>query len=238
MQFFVGTSGFSYKEWKGTFYPEKLPQKDMLKYYGERFSTVEINNTFYRMPRASLLESWAEDVPESFQFVLKAPQLITHRKRLKEVDEPTDKFVSTATILKRRPGPLLFQLPPNFKKDLPRLEAFLDLIDSETRVAFEFRHESWFDDEVVACLRERSCAFCIADMEDTPRTDLVDTANWGYVRLRREHYGDADLMAWVEKLNSQGWNEAYVFFKHEDAGTGPKFAARFCELAGVPAVAK
>ena len=230
MQFFVGTSGYSYKEWKGSFYPAKLPQKEMLSYYAERFSTVEINNSFYRMPSESVLESWAAQTPGGFRFVLKAPQTITHRKRLKDAEEQTHQFLRAAATLKDRRGPLLFQLPPNLKKDLPRLEAFLGLI--KDAAAFEFRHGSWFDDDVFGCLRAHSCALCIADADDSPGAELISTAPWGYVRLRRENYGDEQLRDWIKRLRSQGWSEANVFFKHEDAGTGPKFAARFIELAG------
>lgn len=232
MHLFVGTSGYSYKEWKGAFYPEKLPQKEMLRYYAERFSTVEINNTFYRMPKPSVLESWAQQVPESFRFVLKAPQKITHFQRLKDAEDSTDYFVSTSAALKRRRGPLLFQLPPNLKKDLARLEAFLDLLGAGTQAAFEFRHESWFADDVFESLRRHSCALCIADIDDTPRAELVHTAEWGYLRLRRESYTDEQLREWLGKVRRQNWKEAYVFFKHEDSGTGPKFAARLLELAG------
>jgi uncharacterized protein YecE (DUF72 family) len=232
MRFFVGTSGYSYKEWKGTFYPERLPQKEMLSYYAQRFSTVEINNTFYRMPSVSVMESWAQQVPDSFRFVLKVPQTITHFKRLKNVEEETDHLLHAASALKGRTGPLLFQLPPNFKKDLSRLEVFLSLIANRTSSAFEFRHESWFDGDVFDCLRASSCALCVADMDDFRRADLVSTANWGYVRLRRESYTDKQLGEWIETLRSQNWEEAYVFFKHEDVGTGPKLAARFLELAG------
>ena len=232
MRFFVGTSGYSYKEWKGSFYPEKLPQNEMLGYYAQRFSTVEINNSFYRMPKEDVLESWAEQVPDSFRFVLKAPQTITHRKRLKDAERETDYLLRTASALKGRLGPLLFQLPPNLKKDLSRLEAFLGLIGKGTLAAFEFRHETWFDDEVYACLRARSCALCIAETDDASTADLVSTAGWGYVRLRREEYTDEQLGEWIKKLRARGWNEAYVFFKHEDTGTGPKFASRFLELAG------
>ncbi len=171
MRFFVGTSGYSYKEWKGTFYPQKLPQKEMLGYYGTRFATVEINATFYRMPKASVLESWAAQVPEEFRFVLKASQRITHHKRLKGAEDETEYLLRTATVLKKRLGPLLFQLPPDFKKDLPRLETFLGLV-AGTPSAFEFRHASWFDDEVFECLRRNSCALCSADAEDSPSTDL------------------------------------------------------------------
>jgi len=233
MRFFVGTSGYSYKEWKGTFYPEKLPQKEMLGYYAQRFSTVEINNTFYRMPTASGLESWAQQVPEGFRFVLKAPQKITHHKRLKDAEADAEYFVRTSRALKQRRGPLLFQVPPNLKKDVPRLAAFLDPMDAnETQIAFEFRHQSWFDDEVLDCLRAHSCALCIADIDDDLTPPFVKTANWCYMRLRREMYSDQDLSAWIERLKALKCEEAYVFFKHEDSGTGPKLAARFLELIG------
>jgi len=232
MRFFVGTSGYSYKEWKGSFYPEKLPAKQMLAYYAERFSTVEINNTFYRMPKVEVLQSWAQQVPDGFRFVLKASRRITHNKRLKEVESETDYLLRAAAALETRRGPLLFQLPPDLKKDLLRLEAFLALLDDGERAALEFRHESWFDDEVFDCLRRNSCALCVADADDLPATRLVSTAGWGYVRLRRESYTDESLGQWIEQLGSQGWDEAYVFFKHEDAGIGPKLAARFLELAG------
>ena len=158
MQFFVGTSGYSYKEWKGSFYPEKLPQREMLAYYAARFSTCEINNTFYRMPQAGVLEAWASQVPTDFRFVLKAPQTITHFRRLKGTVRPTDQFFRTASVLKKRLGPLLFQLPPNFKKDLPRLERFLGRINNRGATAFEFRHESWLTDDVFDCLRKNGCA--------------------------------------------------------------------------------
>jgi uncharacterized protein YecE (DUF72 family) len=230
MQFFVGTSGYSYKEWKGSFYPQKLPQKEMLPYYAEHFSTVEINNTFYRMPQPSLLEAWAAQVPAHFRFVLKAPQTITHFRRLNNVDEPTDQFVRTAAVLKKRLGLLLFQLPSNFKIDLPRLERFLKLIKTGTPLAFEFRHESWFEKDVLACLRANSCALCITDAEDVPSTDLIKTARLAYVRLRRPRYTKQQLVGWSDKLRALKSAEAYVFFKHEDTGTGPKLARRFLDV--------
>lgn len=232
MQLFVGTSGYSYKEWKGTFYPQKLPAAQMLNFYGQHFSTVEINNTFYQMPRENVLESWAEQVPENFRFVLKVRQVITHIKRLKDVERETEYFLSAASVLGERLGPLLFQLPPNFKKDLPRLDAYLGFLHNRVPVAFEFRHESWFDQEVFDCLRAHSCGLCIADVEDLPHTELVSTAGWGYVRLRREAYTDEDLKAWLDRIRREKWAEAYIFFKHEDSGTGPKYAAKFLELAG------
>jgi uncharacterized protein YecE (DUF72 family) len=231
MRFFVGTSGYSYKEWKGSFYPEKLPQSEMLGYYAQRFSTVEVNNTFYRMPNPTVLESWAAQVPAEFRFVLKAPQLITHFKRLNGVEEAIDSFLRTASVLKQRLGSLLFQLPPNFKKDISRLDGFLDLIKGGPSIAFEFRHESWLENDVFALLRANNCALCVADSEELPAARLVNTANWGFVRLRRARYPKPQLVKWIDAMNAQQWKGAYVFFKHEDTGTGPKLAARFLELA-------
>jgi len=230
MRFFVGTSGYSYKEWKGIFYPDKLPQKEMLSYYSQHFSVVEMNNTFYRMPTASMLKAWTTQVPAGFRFVLKAPQVITHFKRLKDVNEQTNHFLKTASVLSRQQGPLLFQLPPNFKKDLPRLESFLNLIQDGTPVAMEFRHPSWFEEDVFALLRAKSCALCFDDAEDIQSDELVSTAHWGYLRLRRLRYSKKQLAEWLSQIKSRNWKEAYVFFKHEDTGTGPKLAARFIDL--------
>jgi uncharacterized protein YecE (DUF72 family) len=231
MKFFVGTSGYSYPEWKGSFYPEKLPQREMLPYYGQRFSTVEVNNTAYRMPSASVLNSWLAQVPAGFRFVIKAPQTITHFKRLKNTRSAMKDFVGATTGLKKQRGPLLFQLPPNFKKDLPRLQEFLKLLDQKTPATFEFRHDSWFADDVFECLRAKSCALCIVDRDDIQSTDLTATAKWGYLRLRRERYTQRQLVNWVKIVKAQRWKEVYVFFKHEDAGTGPALAMRFLELA-------
>jgi uncharacterized protein YecE (DUF72 family) len=232
MKFHVGTSGYSYPEWKGTFYPEKLPQREMLHYYAERFSTVEINNTAYRMPRASVLESWVELVPPGFRFVLKAPQTITHFKRLKNAESATKDFLEAASALKKRRGPLLFQVSPNFKKDIPRLKEFMRLLDPKTPVAFEFQHESWFEREVFDCLRAKKRVLCLVDSDELPIEDLVSTANWGYVRLRRKSYTKQRLAGLIARFRAEGWKEAYVFFKHEDSGAGPKLAKRFLELAG------
>ena len=231
MRFLVGTSGFSYKEWKGNFYPEKIAPAKMLSYYAERLGTVEINMTFRRFPKASVLESWAEQVPESFRFVLKARQVITHFKRLQDVERETDDFLRSASALRQRLGPILFQLPPNFKKDVPRLDRFLSFVGDRAKLVFEFRHESWFDAELHDSLRKHGAAMCVADGEDLPETDLVRTADWGYVRLRREAYTDESLRNWRQKIESQDFSEAFVFFKHEEAGAGPKMAARFMELA-------
>jgi uncharacterized protein YecE (DUF72 family) len=230
MQFFVGTSGYSYPKWKGGFYPLRLPQQEMLRYYSEQFAAVEINNSFYKMPTADALQSSARQVPAEFRFAFKAPQTITHRKRLKDAAPAAKQFLKATGALGRRRGPLLFQLPPNFKKDLPRLETFLAGLRTKAQTSFEFRHPSWFDDEVYACLRARNCALCIADTDDFT-CPIVSTARVGYVRLRRTNYTDKDLRRWIKQLGSQPWKECFVFFKHEDTGTGPKFAARFVKLA-------
>jgi uncharacterized protein YecE (DUF72 family) len=230
MRIRAGTSGWSYKEWKGFFYPEKLAAKDMLRFYGTRFSTVEVNNSFYRMPSRSTLEGWAADVPQDFAFVLKASQRITHIKRLKEVGESVDYLVSNTAVLGAKLGPYLFQLPPNLKKDLPRLQEFLACLPAGVRAAVEFRNVGWFDDEVYAALASRNVALCIAEAGEEGDTPLVATADWGYLRLRKVEYLEGDLVAWKERVSAQSWNEAFVFFKHEDAGTGPKLAARFMEI--------
>lgn len=226
MRLLVGTSGFSYKEWKGSFYPADLANAAMLSYYAARFPTVEINNTFYRMPSEGVLAQWSDQVGPGFSFVLKAPQTITHRKRLKHVDDAVDYFFRTAATLGDRLGPVLVQLPPTLKRDLPRLEAFLALPPEGARLAFEFRHASWFDDEVYAALRAHDAVLCTAHTEDGA-TPLVATAAWGYLRLRNVEYDDAELDAWAARIHAQPWREVYVFFKHEDEGTGPRLAARF-----------
>ena len=292
----TGTSGYSYPEWKGNFYPEKMAAKDMLRFYAERFPTVEINNTFYRMPTEALLKGWAEQVPDSFSFVLKASKRITHERRLKECDEllsylfrvsstlgsrlgpllfqlpPNFKkdvpllkgwaeqvpesftfvlkasqrithiqrlkecgdlltylFRVTATLGSRL-GPLLFQLPPNFKKDVPRLKSFFEAMPERRRVAVEFRHASWFDDEVYETLRGQGAALCVADTGEEPAVPLVATTDWGYLRLRREDFGDEELRDWALRIREQPWSDAYVFLKHEEEGKGPKLAARLMEI--------
>ena len=227
----VGTSGYSYKEWKGAFYPEDLPDKQMLRFYGERFRSVEINNTFYRMPNPTMLETWAAEVPAEFKFVLKAPQQITHLKRLKNAADSVSYFLKVASTLDHRLGPLLFQLPPQQRKDAARLRDFLALLPQDRRTAFEFRHQSWFDDETFNLLREHRAALCIAEAEEGVDVPFVSTADWGYLRLRRPDYGDPELTTWLERIRQPGWQDAFIFFKHEDEGKGPKMAARFLELA-------
>lgn len=229
MRVLAGTSGYSYKEWKGNFYPEDLPADEMLRHYASRLPAVEINNTFYRMPRADMLSRWAEQVPDGFRFALKASQQITHRKRLKEAADAVAYFFQVAVTLGDRMGPVLFQLPPNLKKDLPRLTDFLASLPPASRCAFEFRHESWFGDDVFDALRAGGSALCVAEDEDLA-TPLVATAGWGYLRLRRQDYGEAEVRAWSEKLVAQPWSEAFVFFKHEEEGTGPRLAQMLLKI--------
>jgi uncharacterized protein YecE (DUF72 family) len=231
MNLYVGTSGFAYKAWKGSFYPDDLPEKRMLHYYGEHFRAVEINSTFYRMPTVSLLQAWAGEVPADFRFVLKASQRITHRHRLLDADEDVGYLLDVAATLQQRLAALLFQLPPDLKKDVPRLDAFLALLQPPRRAAFEFRHPSWFDDEVFALLRSHHAALCIAETGSALEVPFVATADWGYLRLRRPDYDDAALQAWARRVRQQAWQDAFVFFKHEDAGKGPQLAQRFLELA-------
>jgi uncharacterized protein YecE (DUF72 family) len=230
MNFFIGTSGFGYKEWKGKFFPEDMKPAGMLRFYAERFNAVEINNTFYRMPKRELLESWVKEVPATFIFGLKAPQKITHIKRLKEAQSEVDYFIDVARVLKNQLGPLLFQLPGNFKKDAARLRDFLALLPRDLRITFEFRHESWFDDEVFAALKEHNAALCIAESEETPEVPFHATADWGYFRLRRLDYTEVDLKSWLAKIQKQNWSDTFIFFKHEEQAFGPKFAQSFQQL--------
>lgn len=232
MNLHVGTSGYSYKEWKGSFYPEKIPAKDMLRFYSERLSTVEINASFYRVPQKSMLENWKEQVPPTFQFSLKAPQRITHFKRLKEVTDDTNYFLDVASVLKEQLGVVLFQLPPNMKKDVARLESFVSQLPIEVRAAFEFRHPEWFDDDVLDLLRSRNIPLVVSDTDDMPVSHVDKTADWGYLRLRRVNYSEENLKEWLDRINQQQWKDSFVFFKHEDEGTGPKLAAQFLQLAG------
>jgi uncharacterized protein YecE (DUF72 family) len=235
MRVVAGTSGYAYKEWKGSFYPEDLKPDQYLGYYASRLGAVEINNTFYRMPTERLLLDWAAQVPDGFTFVLKASQRITHRKRLADCAEEVGYFLRTANVLGKRLGPTLFQMAPNFKKDLGRLRAFLELVPRTWRAAFEFRHDSWFDDDVFAALGAHgNAALCVADVapEEGPSAPLVATADWGYLRLRREDYTPEDLADWTRRVSAQSWREAFVFFKHEEAGAGPRLAQEFLGLLG------
>ncbi len=237
MDLFAGTSGYNYKEWKGPFYPKELPNKGMLAFYSQQFNSVEINNSFYRVPKPDVVVKWAETVPEGFQFVMKATRRITHFKRLKDVAEETEYFVGIANELRDRLGAILFQFPPNLKKDMERMQTFVDLLPPRLPVAMEFRHDSWYDDELRACLRGHNAALCFAH-EDDDTAELVDerfisTADWGYLRLRGSEYGEQEMKVWSQRVLSQDWDRAFVFFKHEDDGLGPKLARGFLDATGV-----
>ncbi len=232
MKIFAGTSGYGYKEWKGIFYPDKIQPKEMLRFYSERLETVEINNTFYHMPTESVLKSWAEQVPDGFIFAIKAPQVITHMKLLRNVGEETDFLFRSLSVLDDKLGPVLFQFPASFSADLPALKAFLNLVPGNVSCAFEFRNRSWLDDEILDVLRKRGCSLCVADADEKPANEIISTASWGYLRLRRSDYEEADLSQWLKKILSQEWKRAFIFFKHEEGAKGAELALRFRELAG------
>lgn len=233
MKVWVGTSGFQYTEWKGNFYPEDLPTAKMLPFYAERLSTTEINYTFHRIPAPKTIDNWKALTPTNFRFALKAPQKVTHWLKLRECADTLRYFHDVVSALCEKFGPVLFQLPPNFKKDNLVLGDFLNGLPQGMRAAFEFRHESWFDDQVFETLRTRSAALCIADTEklETPK---VATANWGYLRLRREDYSKTDIERWGEFVRKQGdsWKDVFIYFKHEEAGIGPKLALQMSEILG------
>lgn len=211
----VGTSGFAYKEWKGTFYPEDLPAKKYLSYYAEHFSTTEINNTFYRMPTTKLTEGWYAEVPDGFSFTLKLSQRITHFKRLKNVDEEMSFFLTSAAGLKEKLGPILVQLPPNFKKDIAVLEDFLAKFASQGRLAFEFRHDSWFDDELFDLLRKHNAAFGVVEKEEGANTPREVTGPFVYMRLRKGEYSADEMLDWARWIRSQRV-PVYCYLKHDD----------------------
>jgi uncharacterized protein YecE (DUF72 family) len=231
MKLFAGASGYSFKEWKGSFYPEKIKPEDMLAFYGERLPTVEINNTFYRMPKTEVLENWAKQTPEAFRFSIKASRRITHFARLKgeEAGESVEYLYQQLAALGDKRGPVLFQLPPFLKKDLPRLQGFLELLPDDHRAAFEFRNDSWFDDEVYAALDAAGASLCFSEREDGSAPALVETAAWGYVRLRLENYSDDDLQQWAQRLGKTGWEHIYVYFMHEP--TAPGYAQALMKAA-------
>jgi uncharacterized protein YecE (DUF72 family) len=228
----AGASGYSFKEWRGTFYPEKMKAEEMLPYYSARLPTVEINNTFYRMPRTTMLEEWVRITPESFRFSIKASRRITHMSRIKAESsaESVAYLYKALESLGAKRGPVLFQLPPNFKKDLARLEEFLKLLPTDHRAAFEFRNESWFEDDVYAALKSVGASLCFSERQDDAPPPLVETAPWGYVRLRLEEYSDRDLKAWAERLAATGWKEVYAYFMHEP--TAPAYAQSLMKHAG------
>jgi uncharacterized protein YecE (DUF72 family) len=220
----AGASGYSFKEWKGNFYPDKIKPEDMLTFYAERLPTVEINNTFYRLPSASMLENWAATTPQAFRLAIKASRRITHIARLKveTAAEPTNYLYRNLEALGAKRGPVLFQLPPNLKKDLPRLTAFLGLLPDGHRAAFEFRNDTWFADDVYDALKTSGASLCLSEREDNAPPPLVETAPWGYVRLRLETYSDGDLQQWARRLEATSWQQIFVYFMHEP--TAPAYA--------------
>ena len=227
----AGASGYAFKEWKGSFYPEKIQPEAMLAWYAERLPTVEINNSFYQMPKVTVLEHWAAVTPEAFRFAIKASRRITHDARLKAdaAAESVALLYKNLTALGAKRGPVLFQLPPFLKKDPPRLKDFLQLLPEGHRAAFEFRHDSWFGDDVYALLRDAGASLCLSEREDSAPPPLVETAPWGYVRLRLETYSPDDLAAWAGRLAATQWEEAHVYFMHEP--TAPGYAAALLALA-------
>jgi uncharacterized protein YecE (DUF72 family) len=233
----VGTSGYNYPEWKGSFYPADLPAAKMLPYYASKFPTVEINYTFYRMPTPKLIAGWRAQVPPEFRFTLKAPKRITHDKRLRPADvaESVNGFITAASELGPQMAALLFQLPPNFKKDVGLLKEFLALLPPKTTAAFEFRNASWLEEDVFEALRARNIALCIADSE-TRETPLISTADYAYFRLRDEGYGDGDIAKWADaaKQLGQSAKDVFVYFKHEDEGKGAAFGQQMMALLENP----
>lgn len=231
MQLHVGTSGYGYKEWKGSFYPAKIAAREMLRFYGERLNTVEINYTFHHMPTERIIMPWAQQVPDDFRFVFKAPQVMTHVKRLKDVDEEAAYFFTTVALLGDKLGGVLLQFPASLRANLPRLEAFLRLIPATIPCAFEFRSPTWLEAGVAGVLHEHGYSLCTADSDEQPAAEPLANAAWGYLRLRRAVYTEADLARWLTQVQAQPWERAFVFFKHEDEAAGPVLALRFRELA-------
>src|SRR4030095_3486690 len=227
----AGASGYSFKEWKGTFYPADIKPEAMLAWYSERLPTVEINNTFYRMPKTSVLETWAATTPEGFRVSIKASPRITEMSRLKveSSTEPLGYLYRNLAALGPKRGPVLFQLPPNLKKDLPRLTAFLGLLPEGHNAAFEFRNETWFSDDVYDALKQEGASLCFSEREDNAPPPLVETAPWGSVRLRLELYSDDDLAQWARRLQATQWGSIYVYFMHEP--TAPEYAQKLMRFA-------
>jgi len=240
MKIYTGTSGYGYKEWKGNFYPEKISAAKMLGFYSGRLETVEINNTFYRMPTATVVRSWAGQVPEGFVFAIKAPQMITHIKRLQNVRGETRYLLGAVSVLGHKLGCVLFQFPAGFRQDLKLLEDFLGLIPPKIPCAFDFRSASWFNSGTYALLRKKKFCLAVEDTDEKPVQDIVGTSAWGYFRLRRQDYSRAELSKWKKRIMSQGWEKAFVFFKHEDdaAARGPQLAVEFRGMTAGPYAAK
>ena len=236
MEQWIGTSGFQYTEWKGTFYPEDLPTAKMLPFYAERFATTEINYSFHRIPSAKTIEGWWKATPDRFKFSLKAPQKITHFSKLRNCGDTMRYFHQVICDLEKKLGPVLFQLPPTLKKDAALLQEFLAVVPDGMRGAFEFRDPSWTDDEIFELLKTKNIALCIADSEKLSTPDVA-TADYGYLRLRREDYQETDVLRWAEVIKARAnvWSDAFIYFKHEESGIGPKLATRMMELLAAPA---
>jgi uncharacterized protein YecE (DUF72 family) len=233
MNHWIGTSGFQYAEWKGTFYPEDLPTSKMLAFYTESFSTTEVNYSFRRIPSPKTIQNWYEGTPEHFKFSLKAPQKVTHFAKLKNCGDTMQYFCQVITDLETKLGPVLFQLPPAFKKDTSLLAAFLEEVPAGLRAAFEFRHPSWFDEEVFAVLNAKNIALCINESADLS-APVVATADYGYLRLRREDYTEADMRRWATAIQDKQdvWPDVFVYLKHEESGTGPRLAKQLMGMLG------
>ena len=231
MEWLAGTSGYSYKEWKGSFYPEDLAADGMLAHYASRLPAVEINNTFYRMPRTHVLETWRDAVPATFRFSIKASRRITHHARLKDCDEAVNFLATGLEALEDKLGCVLFQLPPYLRRDDERLDAFLSTWPKALPAALEFRHESWFDDATAETLSRHGAAICVSEDGELPMPAFLATAGWLYLRLRKPDYDDAALAAWLERAGTTPATRGFAFFKHEDEGAGPRLAGRFLELA-------
>ncbi|MFA6170285.1 MAG: DUF72 domain-containing protein [Candidatus Margulisiibacteriota bacterium] len=232
MNYYIGTSGYGYKEWQGNFYPEKISAGKRLSFYASRLMTVEINNTFYRMPTINVVEAWADQVPAGFIFAVKAPQMITHIKRLQNVSKEARYFFTIVSVLGKKLGPVLFQFPASFRQDIPLLEKFIGHIPPKIACAFDFRSTTWLNKETYDLLRKRNFSLCLEDTDEKPVTELISTATWGYLRLRRTDYTDRQLAQWVKKVGTQKWEKVFVFFKHDDdeAARAPALAAGFSEL--------
>ncbi len=230
MKVYTGTSGFSYKEWIGNFYPEKIKAGQMLEYYSSKLGVVEINNTFYRMPKKEVVEKWGHETPDGFLFSIKASRRITHMKRLAAVEEETGYLLENIKGLGAKLGAVLFQFPPYFKKNAERLNDFLKILPSELPAVFEFRDDSWYDGEISGLLSGRNFIFCFSDVDEKETPVIINTADWGYLRLRRQEYSKDDLKQWAARIKSQNWKKALVFFKHEGEGIGPSTAGEFIRL--------
>ena len=228
-EYLVGTSGYNYPEWRGSFYPEDLSDKQMLGFYGGHFSSVDLNSTFYRMPTNRILANWAREVPEGFRFALKVPREITHDQRLRGVEDTLASFCEIARTLGPKLGPLLFQLPPDMKKDVELLEVFLHDLPTGLKPVVEFRHASWLSADTYEVLKRFGVALCVAD-SDARTTPLEVTTSFGYLRLRRNDYDEAALRSWVERIAGTPWNEVFIYFKPEERGAGPAYAAQLAAL--------